>query len=571
MEFLNAQTKYIGEQLRGLSISQKAAVMLLLVVLCGATWMMIQWSSQAVWTELLPQDLTPQEMQQVEAQLVLVGLDTKVEGNRILIRGDENERRRAHAVLLQNNAMPRDTSLGYESLVQDENVFESDQKTQWKQLRGLETELSRVLGRFQGIQDATVLIEVPKQRGFISRGGAASRASVHVTLVGGQTLGKQRVGAIANFVAGAVRGMMPQNVKITDGTRFYRPPDADEAMPTEHLEMQRKHEEHYAQKIYHQLQYIPGVLVDVHATLRSEDKQIQEKKLGKAVVNKETSESEEMNNGAVATGPGVKPNVGRGTSDGGGGTSSTREKSETSMEGERDVTSTVTDKRKGYLERLAASVSVPRSYLARMLQEQGSEDTSVAAVENIAALELPRISEIIKPLIDATEDDQVVVRWYPDLTEEAQPVTELAGGLNFLAMTKSYGPKIGLGLLAAFSLFMVFRVAKKAQAAIAVSSPAAAAASGGRGRQGGGIGGFGGVGMGGMSSVGMAEEVPLESLGAGPVTVGEAQGMEGLLVGHEVDENMVRTQQIAKQISQMVEEDPASSAAILEHWIESSS
>ncbi|MFH1419588.1 MAG: flagellar M-ring protein FliF C-terminal domain-containing protein [Planctomycetota bacterium] len=564
MEFLNAQAKYIGEQLRGMSASQKAAVLLLLVILCGATWMMIRWSSEGVWTELLPQDLSPQEMQQVEAQLVLVGLQTKVEGNRILIRGDENERRRAHAVLLQNNAMPRDTSLGYESLVQDENVFESDQKTQWKQLRGLETELSRVLSRFQGIQDATVLIEVPKQRGFISRGGASSRASVHVTLAGGQTLGKQRVGAIANFVAGAVRGMTPQNVKITDGTRFYRPPDSDEAMPTEHLEMQRKHEEHYAQKIHHQLLYIPGVLVDVHATLRSEDQQIQEKTLGKPVVSKETSETEEMNNSAVATGPGVRPNVGRGTTEGAGGQSSTREKSETTMEGDRDVKSTVTDKRKGYLEHLAASVSVPRSYLARILQEQGSEDSSVAAVEKVAAIELPRIREIIKPLINATEDEQVVVRWYPDLAEEMQPATELAGGLNFIAMTKNYGPQIGLGLLALFSLFMVFRVAKKAQAAIAVSSPAAAA-FGGRAGRAGGIGG----GLGGLSSMGVGEEVSLESLGGGPVTVGEAQGMEGLLVGHEVDENMVRTQQIAKQISQMVEEDPAGSAAILENWIES--
>lgn len=60
---------------------------------------------------------------------------------------------------------------------------------------------------------------------------------------------------------------------------------------------------------------------------------------------------------------------------------------------------------------------------------------------------------------------------------------------------------------------------------------------------------------------------PLQPLGGGPHTVGEAQEIDGVMVGHEVDENTVRVQQIAKQIGQMIREDPVAAAGIVEHWL----
>jgi flagellar biosynthesis/type III secretory pathway M-ring protein FliF/YscJ len=263
-----------------------------------------------------------------------------------------------------------------------------------------------------------------------------------------------------------------------------------------------------------------------------------------------------MNGPSGAAAPGVRPNTGRQLAEGGSGSSSTREKTETSMNGLRDQKDTTVVKPKGYVEKLMASVNVPRSYLLKVLEAQGADDTSPAAIEKIAGVEMPKIKEMVKPLINATEDDQVVVKWYHDVTPEPVPTTEQASQPAFIALARDYGPQIGLAVLALFSLFMVLRIAKKAQAAVAVSAPGGSLATAAAGA-GGGMTRFGPLGS-------------LEPLGGGPVTVGEAEEVDGIMVGHEVDEGMVRTQQIVSQINQLVKEDPRTPASIVENWIQSS-
>ncbi|HVP10480.1 MAG TPA: flagellar M-ring protein FliF C-terminal domain-containing protein [Phycisphaerae bacterium] len=549
MEFLNAQAKYIAQQLRTMSTSQRLAIALAVVGVAVGMWGFIRWGSQSEWTPLLDQSFTGEQIQQIQAELAMAGVPSKLEGDRIFIKGDDDTRRQLTALLAQRGALPRDTSLGYAALAKDDNVFESAEKTQWKQSRGLESELSQVLRKFRGIKDAQVFVEVPKTRGFGGK-AATSRASIHVTLLEGESLDKQRVGAIANFVVGAVRGLAVENVKITDGTRFYRAPDASDAMPAEHLDLQRQQEQHYATKIANQLQYIPGVLVNVHAILRSTDEQTQQRVYGKPEVDKESSETEETNGPSNAAAPGVRPNTGRGLADAGSGASSTREKSETSMNGLRDQKDTTVVKPKGYVEKIMASVNVPRSYLLKVLEAQGTNDTSAAAVEKIAAIEMPKIKDLVKPLINATEDEQVVVKWFHDVAPEAQPTTELAQQPAFIAMAKDYGPQAGLALLAAFSLFMVFRIAKKGQATFSGSGPLSPAMAG----------------AGGWSSG--SRPTPLDMISTGPETVGEVGEVDGIMVGHEVDEGMVRTQQIINQINQLVKEDPIAPASIIESWIQ---
>ena len=130
----------------------------------------------------------------------------------------------------------------------------------------------------------------------------------------------------------------------------------------------------------------------------------------------------------------------------------------------------------------------------------------------------------------------------------------MAGQSSFIVLAKDYGPEAGLAMLAAFSLYMVFRIAKRAQATVALSGTAAATLEGS-------------TPLGGRP-VGAGGKAPLPPLGGGPETVGEAQGLEGLMLGREVDEGMVRTQNMVQQIGQFVQDDAAAPAAILENWIE---
>lgn len=556
MEFLSSQFRQIGEQLRGTTVSQRAAIGLLVVVLVGGMYGLVRWSGQPDWVPLLPQSFTPEQIQSIQASLAVAGERSKVEGDRVLIQGDDSRREQLTAMLAQSGSLPKDTSLGYAALVKASSVFMGDRSRVWMENRGLESELSGVIGRFRGVKEAHVFIEVPQTRGFAGK-STQSRASVHLTLTEGESLDKQRVAAIANFVAGAVSGLDPRSVKITDGARFYRPPEGAGDVSNELLDIQRHAEDYHSQKVYDQLRYIPGVLVNVHAQLRTSEEQIQEKTLGPPAVDNETSRTEETRSASASAGPGVRPNQGRSISDGGTGTSNTKEDTETSLKGERDTKVRSTNHAVGVVEKLTAAINVPRSYLERIASAMGAstgggknDDTLIG---KIAEAELPKIRALVKPLINATADEQVVVNWYYDMVipETSAPATQSTG---MVALAKDYGAQIGVGVLVLFSLFMLMRMARQGAGAMGRGRPAPAGAS-----IGGGFGGFGGYGD---------PDGPLQKLSGGTMLVGEAEETDAVMEGHEVDEKTVRTHQIVHQISQMVREDPSSAANIVHHWLQ---
>ncbi|MFQ5411481.1 MAG: hypothetical protein ACE5EC_04265, partial [Phycisphaerae bacterium] len=169
----------------------------------------------------------------------------------------------------------------------------------------------------------------------------------------------------------------------------------------------------------------------------------------------------------------------------------------------------------------------------------------VDLTDAIVASELSRVKDQVKTLLQATQDEQVTVSAYYDLPMQTARETALAGSTDTLALVRDYGPQAGVALLALFSLFAVFRIVKKAQLSVAAAPSITDAL--------------------GESSL---EEEGLLSLGGGPVTVGEAEGMQSAMVGHEVDEGLVRTQQIVDQIGELVKEDPDSAATILQSWLQ---
>lgn len=552
MEFLSAQFRQIGEQMRGMSISQRIAIGLLVVVVVGGMWGMIKWGTEPDWIPLLDQSLSAEEVSRVQAELRLAGVSSRVAGDRVQIQGDDEFRQRAQAILSERGALPADTSLAYASLVKQNSVFIGEERSRWMESRGLEAEISGVLRKFDGVRDARVLITVPQKRGF-SRQEAVSSASVALTMADSSGLDKQRILAISNFVAGAVPGLQLANIKITDGQRFYRPPEGADQIPTEILEQQQRVEDHYMQKIYDQLRHIEGVVVNVHAKLRTATQKSQKEEYGVPVVQRESATTEEMTGGSRAAEPAVRPNTRVGLTDGQSGSNSTKEQSETTYSEKRDVKMTVVDELRGSVERLSASVSVPRSFLERVAASQGVElgQANNAAIEKISQAELPRIKALVKPLIDAQADDQVAVDWYSDLPATTQTQAAAAASDGLMAMAKENGVKAMLGLLAVVSLVFMLRIAKKAQAGLV--PPIALATAGAR--------------SGGGASFTVGEDGPLETLSGGSMAVGEVQEMQGVLVGHEVDEETVRTQQIVKQIGQLVKDDATVAAGVVQQWM----
>jgi len=556
MEFLTSQFRQIRGRMAGSSPSQWIAIVMFTIVLAGSFVWMMNWAGQGEWTPLLDQPLTAEEMQRVRAELATAGVSTRIEGDRLHIKGGDDTRQQWHAFLAERGSLPHDTSLSYKEIVNKTNPFQGDRQQQWMESRGLETELSRVISHFRGVKEARVLVTVPKARG-LSKAGASS-ASVSVVMKTGQALDKARVNAIANFIAGAVPGLAPREVKITDGAQFFRPTDTADALPTEILDLQRQNEDHAARKIYDQLRHIRGVVVNVHAELRTAEEQKTNKELGPATPSKETSKSEEIVDGSNAAAPGVRPNEGRALADGGAGTSSTKEDTIVEYSSDRNTKNTIIKELPGTVERLAASISIPYSYLEAVYRKQqglaADAVVKTAEIDPVATAQIVRIRSLVKPLISAKDDEQVAVDWHFDTEGGAGGGVGAAATQNAAAgaipMLQEYGPKVGMGLLALLSLFIVARIAKKAPTIMGLPQIEAEKPTRSK-RRGRGRGDEG--------------EEELESFDV-PLAVGEAHEMTGVLEGREVDESIIRTQQIVKQIAELVKDDPRAAAGLVERW-----
>ncbi|MCB9851822.1 MAG: hypothetical protein H6819_01900 [Phycisphaerales bacterium] len=561
MDYLNKQLEYIRNQLGTLSRSgQIAAGLLVLLVVIGATWMANYYGSGSSWTPLLDQAVSADEAQRIQAELTIVGIDTKVEGDRILVSGGQDARQRSQAILAQKGALPRDMSLGFQSLIEKSNPFIGDKEMDRRWNVGLQTEIAEVIKHFGGIRNATVLIQVPRKRGFLmsAREKGSASASVNVEVDYGSRLSDGQVMAIANFVSGAVEGLLPTNVSITDGTRHYRTPDPSESLATNMLDKQREEERHYREMIYDQLQFVKGLVANVRVKLRDEEVSTENKELGKPSVKSETEETSDTRSASNAAGPGVRPNQGASVANGGAGNSSTTNTTKTEFSEQRDVKLTSVHKPMGLLEMLTASISVPHSYLEGVYRKKNAvpDDQPVTheQIEAIAAIELPDIAKQIQTLLYEEEVQQkqiaqVAVDWHYDIpmqSAEAAAAALASASVDYVAMVKQYGPQAGLVLLAVVPLWFVLRMAKKAQVAVGAKGTA-----GGADKRG-------------------PQSMELDSLGGGPITVGEAEGMHSAMVGHEVDESVVRTQQIMEQIADLVKEDPDSAANIVQNWLQES-
>lgn len=558
MDYVRQQLEAIRGQLGSLSTSGKiASGLLATLVVIGIYWL-ASFGAGSGWTMLIDQPLASDDAQVMQAEMLIAGIESKIDGDRIYVKGGSGARSRAQALLAQRGVMPNDTAVGFSTLIEAANPFVPEKEMDRRWMVGLQNEIANVLREFRGVRDASVLIQVPRKRGVLNRDKGVASASVNLKTEFNKPLEPDQVEAMARFVSGAVEGLTAANVSITDGRNHYRTEKGDDSIRKTLLAEQGAQEEHYRNMIYDRFRYIPGLVATVRVKLRDETVQEESKELGgQPFPVSETNESTESKGATMAAGPGVRPNQGTSVSGGGDGRTSTTEKSETTFSNERDVTVRTTLKPPGFLNLLTASISVPHSYLTYIYRQQNNleaeNEVSHEQITAVAGAVLADIEKQIETLfydgkMAETEVQQVAVDWFYDdipMTASVTGDTALAaasGGMaDYLGLAREYGPTAGLALLAILPLFYVMRLAKKAQTMVASGDGAA----------------------GGDSE----RDDDLEMLGGGPVAVGQAEGMHSTMVGHEVDEGLVRTQQIVDQIAELVKEDPSSAANIIEGWL----
>ena len=542
MEFLNKLLTQTGAHLKSLTRSQRIALGLCAVIVAAALVALVGWSASRTYVPLPLHELSAEDVGQVETALKRMAIDYRIEDDRVLV--PPQQRMQILSRLMELDSFSGRVTIDFATLIESDSPWLSETEKHWRRTVALSGELSKTIAGMTGIKSARVYIDNTMRRGFAGKSVAPS-AVVSVWPESGFSINKKRVNMLASLLSGAVAGLEITKVKIVDESagRSYTPSSPDDAVASDLLEMRRSEEEHYEKKIRERLVYIPGVLASVFAEQDTNQTQTQKRALDKPTISKSRSESTTDTRGPAAAEPGTRPNVGATLASTGSVENRETETSEEEFLGERGSEVTTTVNTRGVVTKLTATIGVPRSWLVqthRELNGAGGDPPDETALQQIEAREFPNIIAAVTRIINAADEDQVAVSSFPDFAH----IQVSAGGMmepeagSWMARIGSRGPEIVLVVLAALSLGAVFLSLRKATAVDRKQGQPAL--------------------RGPSFEIPPPTELP---------TVATSLGGEGVLEGHELDEEQLQSVQVAEQVGRMVNDNPEMAAGLVERWM----
>ena len=104
-----------------------------------------------------------------------------------------------------------------QAVVSDQNPFLAPEARKFAQTYAKGNELAKVIATYPFVKSASVLIQDREKR-RIGGSSHSPTASVVVRLAAGKEMGAGMIEGFAKLVAGAVAGLQPHNVNITDSS-----------------------------------------------------------------------------------------------------------------------------------------------------------------------------------------------------------------------------------------------------------------------------------------------------------------------------------------------------------------
>ena len=169
----------------------------------------------------LASGLDPAATGQAEKALAGAGLTYRIEsgGTQIAVKSGEESQAR---VALAEKGVLNGGHVGFE-LFDKSSLGATEFQQQVDYQRALEGELDRTLMQIQGVQNADVQLVIPQDSLFADQ---SSKASASALLTTSQALDATTVRGIAHLIAGAVKGLSPDDVTLTDQTGALLWPDS---------------------------------------------------------------------------------------------------------------------------------------------------------------------------------------------------------------------------------------------------------------------------------------------------------------------------------------------------------
>ncbi len=558
MDRLRQLTAYIAAQMSVLTVSQRLAIGLCAALIAGSLLWLLQWSTTPELVPLVTTELSYDDVTAAEQALNAGGVFYETVGTRILVR--PADRHNALRIVHSANALPEGSLFDMQAVVSDQNPFLAPEARKFAQTYAKGNELAKVIATYPFVKSASVLIQDREKR-RIGGSSHSPTASVVVRLAAGKEMGAGMIEGFAKLVAGAVAGLQPHNVNITDSStgRSYSMPHPDDAMSVDYLDRVKKHEAHLLQKIRDKLADIPGLLASVTVELETSKRVTTKVKHASAQPKSESEQNSESSSGNQPTEPGVQANLGQALTAGGSSQTMTTGDTKTEyFEPKMSETETV-EQIPFVMKHATAAVSIPRSFIVGVFTAQHpdqpgpkDDDASFVAVRDA---QVARVKASVERIVMAKDPDDVEVDVYPDMEwspDERRWIsgdggiamaTEEAGALDAFGLARTYGPQVGLLVLAMMSLFMMTRLVRRSAEITGRERARVLAET-------------------------EPEELEGGILSVGPQAIGEAGLSDSLLTGKEVDGETLRYKELGSEVAKMVEGDPEAAAELIRRWVE---
>lgn len=279
-----------------------------------ASLILILWANKPVYKTLyynLGQDDAANVIDKLKKMNIPYRL--KDSGKTIEIPGDSVYETR---ISLAKEGVPRGGGEGFELF--DKTSFgmtEFVQNVNYQ--RALQGELVRTISSIDEVKEARVHLTIPKERLFVTE-DEQTKAAVILNLSG--DIGRQQVKAIASLVAGAVKGLRPENVQIVD-TRgrllsdFLNEDNLGVMLSQTQLEYIKKRESYLQNKVNSMLESVLGpnnAITQISVEMDFDKKEVTKEEFDPNAVlrSQQTSEVNSKNGTLAPQGiPGVQSNL----------------------------------------------------------------------------------------------------------------------------------------------------------------------------------------------------------------------------------------------------------------------
>lgn len=201
-----------NSMLAGFSPGQRVVVGIAVVTLVVGGIFFAQWASKPNMVPLFS-NLSSDDAASITSKLQSSHVSYKLAdgGNTIMVAQSQVYQTRLD---MASAGLPNGGNSGY-TLLDKQGITTSDFIEHVDYQRALEGELAKTIQSIQGVDAASVNLVIPQSDVF-SGDSQKPTASVLVKTTGGQQLTNQQVTSIINLVGGAVEGLDPKNVSVTD-------------------------------------------------------------------------------------------------------------------------------------------------------------------------------------------------------------------------------------------------------------------------------------------------------------------------------------------------------------------